>query len=119
MDVISDFSSCHWNIFSEEGQVSSIIITFLVDIKKSFISGRRVETVKNTGTTYILFKPNLKFQSEVECSMSRKSSLREVLVFFVFPDKVGEIDVRRYICLYMMKENALVLLLIHKGLYHI
>ena len=51
--------------------------------------------------------------------MSRKSSHREVLVFFVFPDKVGEIDIRRYICLYMMKENALVLLLIHKGLYHV
>ena len=43
-------------MFSSQGQVSSIIITFLLDLEKSNISGRRVKTAKNTGTTNISSK---------------------------------------------------------------
>ena len=43
-----------------------------MDIEKSNISGRRVETAKNTGTTNNPSKSNFKFQSEAECNMPRK-----------------------------------------------
>ena len=59
-------------MFSSQGQVSSIIITFLVDLEKSNISGRRVETAKNNGTTNIPSKSNSKFQPEAECNMPRQ-----------------------------------------------
>ena len=81
-------------MFSSQGQVSSIIITFLVDLKKSNISGRRVETAKNTGTTNIPSKSNFKFQSEAECNTPRKPLRGAVLVFFPFSNKVDEIDNR-------------------------
>ena len=61
--------------------VSSIIITVLVGIKKSNISGQRVETAKNTGTTNIPSKSNFKFQSEAECNMPRKPLQGAVLGF--------------------------------------
>ena len=69
-------------MFSSQGQVSSIIITFLVDLEKSNISGRRVETAKNTSTTNIPSKSNFKFQSEAECYMPMKSLRGAVLGFF-------------------------------------
>ena len=69
-------------MFSSQGQVSSIIITFLVDLEKSNISGRRVETAKNTGTTNIPSKSNFKFQSEAECNMPKKPLRGEILGFF-------------------------------------
>ena len=68
-------------MFSSQGQVSSIIITFLVDLEKSNISGRRVETAKNTGTTNIPSKSNPKFQSEAERNTPRKPLRGAVLVF--------------------------------------
>ena len=59
-------------MFSSQGQVSSKVITFLVDREKSNIFGRRVETAKNTDTANIPSKPNCKFQPEAECNMPRK-----------------------------------------------
>ena len=62
-----------WHIsFSLQGQVSSIIVTFLVDLEKSNKSGQRVATAWNTGTTNIPSKSNSKFQLEAECNMPRK-----------------------------------------------
>ena len=81
-------------MFSSQGQVSSIIITFLVDLKKSNISGRRVETAKKTRTTNIPSKSNSKFQSEAECNTPRKPLPGADLGFFSFPNKVDEIDNR-------------------------
>ena len=69
-------------IFSSQGQVSLIIITFLVDCGKSNISGRRVETAKNTGTANIPSKSNCKSQSEAVCNMPRKPLRGAVLGFF-------------------------------------
>ena len=70
-------------MFSSKGKVSSIIITFLVHLEKSNISGRRVETAKNTGTINILpSKPNSKFWSQAECSTPRKPLRGAVLGFF-------------------------------------
>ena len=69
-------------MLSSQGQVSSIITTFLVDLGKSNISGRRVETANNTGTTNIPSKSNPKFQSETECNMPRKPLRGTVLGFF-------------------------------------
>ena len=69
-------------MFASQGQVSSIIITFLVDLKKSNISGQRVETAKNTGTTNIPSKSNSKFQSEPECNTPRKPLRGAVLGSF-------------------------------------
>ena len=69
-------------MFSSQGQVSSIIIIFLVDLEKSNISGRRVETAKNTGTTNIPSKSNSKFQAEAECNMPTKPLRGAVLGFF-------------------------------------
>ena len=80
-------------MFSSQGQVSSIIITFLVDLEKSNISGRRVETAKNTGTTNIPSKSNSKFQSEAKCN-AKETFLRCSFRFFSFPNKVDEIDNR-------------------------
>ena len=71
-------------MFSSQEQVSSIIITFLVDLEKSNISGRRVEIAKNTGTTNISSKSNSKFQSEAECNTPRKP-LRGAVLGFFFP----------------------------------
>ena len=68
-------------MFSSQGQVSSIIITFLVDLEKSSISGQRVETAKNTGTTNIPSKSNSKFQSEAQCNPPRKPIPGAVLGF--------------------------------------
>ena len=86
-------------MFSSQGQVSSIIITFLVDLEKSNISGRRVETAKNTATTNIPSKSNSKFQSETECNTPRKPLRGAVLGFFPFSNKVDEIDNRLFIWL--------------------
>ena len=69
-------------MFCSQGQVSSIIITFLVEVEKSNISGRRVETAENTGTTNIPSKSNSKFQSEAECNTPRKPLRGTVLGFF-------------------------------------
>ena len=69
-------------MFSSQGQVSSKIITFLVDREKSNIFGRRVETAKNTDTANIPSKPNCKFQPEAECNMPRKLLRGAVLGFF-------------------------------------
>ena len=69
-------------MFSSQGQVSSIIITFLVDLEKSNVSGRRGETAKNTGTTNIPSQSNSKFQSEAECNTPRKPLPGAVLGFF-------------------------------------
>ena len=70
-------------MFPSQGQVSSIIITFLVDLEKSNISGRRVETAKNAGTTNIPSKSNSKFQSKAECNTPRKPLRSAVLGFFL------------------------------------
>ena len=104
-------------MFSSQGQVSSIIITFLVDLEKSNISGRRVETAKNTGTTNIPSKSNFKFQPEAECNMPRKPLQGAVLGFFPSLTKLMKLISDELF--YMMKENCSVLLLIHKGLYHV
>ena len=69
-------------MLSSQGQVSSIIIAFLVDLEKSNISGRRVETAKNTGTNNIPSKSDFKFQSEGECNMPRKPLRGPVLGCF-------------------------------------
>ena len=53
-----------------------------MDIEKSNISGRRVETAKNTGTTNNPSKSNFKFQSEAECNMPRKPLRGAILGFF-------------------------------------
>ena len=79
-------------MLSSQGQVSSIIITFLVDYKKSKISGRRVETAKNTGTTNIPSKSNSKFQSEAECNTPRKPLRGAVLGFFPSLTKLMKTD---------------------------
>ena len=86
-------------MFSSQGQVSSIIITLLVDIEKSNISERRVETAKNTGTTNIPSKSNFKFHSEAECNMPRKPLCGAVIGFFPFPNKADESDIRKFIWL--------------------
>ena len=57
-------------------------MTFLVGIKKSNISGGRVETAKNKATTNIPSKSNFKFHSEAECNKSRKPLQDAVLGFF-------------------------------------
>ena len=69
-------------MFSSQGQVSSIIITFLVDLEKSNKSARRVETAKNTGTTK--FHPNQIPNSSQKLSVIRQGSLYEVQLKFFF-----------------------------------
>ena len=100
-------------MFSSQGQVSSIIITFLVDLEKSNISVRRVETAKNTSTTNIPSKSNSKFQSEAECNTPRKPLggaviLKHINVHWVSLERVVERILFQYSSLrgYFLRENA-------------
>ena len=104
-------------IFSSQEQVSSIIIPFLVDLQKCNKSGRRVETAKNTSSTNIPSKSNFKFHPEAECNMPRKPLRGAVLGFFPSLTKLMKLISDELF--YMMKENCSVLLLIHKGIYHV
>ena len=67
-------------------------MTVLVNLKKSDISGRRVGTAKKTGTTNISSKSNFEFHSEAK---ETRCSFR----VFSFPNKVDEIDIKRFLWL--------------------
>ena len=105
-------------MLSSQGQVSSIIIIFLVDLEKSDISGRRVETAQNTGTTNIPFKSNSKFQSEAECNTPRKTLRGPVLGFFpsltklITDDLFGLYEERKFVSI-TNKLHCTIIVLLH------
>ena len=103
-------------MFSSEGKVSSIIITFFVDLEKSNRSGRRVETAKSTGPTNIPSKSNSKFQSEAECNKPRKPLQGAALGFFpdltklmksVTDDLFGLYDERKFVSITTNSQRTL------------
>ena len=105
-------------MFSSKGQISSIIITFSVDLEKINRSGERVETAENTGTANIPAKSNSKFQSEAECNMPRKTLRGAALSFFpsltklmklITDDLFGLYEERKFV----LQTNYIVLLLFY------